>query len=144
MERKDYYILKKKRETCTENRHSKFFWINGQYITFIIVACNFFLWHLCEILSRNKFTDNFFSKKINRWHLSPKEYSTFRRSSYLSTRCFWGFFVKILSPKNFDKNFYKGILHYNTNKMFTISADIVLKPQMLLMTPYEKENFFPK
>lgn len=53
------------------------------------------------------------------------------------------FFVKILSSplpppkkKKLDKIFYKGILHYNTNEMFTISAYIVLKPQMLLMTLY--------
>lgn len=46
------------------------------------------------------------------------------------------FLVKILSPKNFNKIFIKGILHYNANEMFTISADIVFKPQMLLMTPY--------
>lgn len=39
-------------------------------------------------------------------------------------------------PQKILIKFYKGILHYNANEMFTISADIVFKPQMLLMTPY--------
>lgn len=59
MERKDHSIPKKKRVACTKNMHSKYISIIGQSRTFITVACNFFLWHLCEILSKNKFTCNF-------------------------------------------------------------------------------------
>lgn len=59
MERKDHSIPKKKRVACTKICIQSTFQLLANLEHLLQLHVNFFLWHLCEILSKNKFTCNF-------------------------------------------------------------------------------------
>lgn len=119
MERKDHSIPKKKHVACTKICIQSTFQLLANLEHLLQLHVIFFLWHLCEILSKNKFTCNFpfffffFFKQTGYIYLQKSIHLLEDIHTWLHDG--FCFLVKILSPKNFNKIFTKGF----SNTMLT-------------------------